>query len=401
MEFFSLPGFDFFNFPLYPLKVKTFLKTFDSLDKFLILRGILCLMVIVYHSLPPRYFLHLGGLDLSWLIFANGAMAVWGFFLLSGYLIGKLFYLGKYDLDFKNLKQYFSSRARRIFPLYYFALLIFVLFAYSNLQFKNEWHHLASIITFSYDGTAPIAFNNAWWAISTEVQFYLIAPILFFLLKPILKLPKAAMGVAIFSLGLGFFIRAYFHSDFPKPEIIYQLLRVPLVQNFDIFLFGFSLFPLLSQFGNLKEKLSKYRLFSIPLFLVLFFASAYWWYREPIRTYTENVAYFSLLPIISLIILGIMFLMWEASNQPIGSDADKIGFSIFRRPFKLLEFFGLISYGVFVWHMAILQTEGSVFVYDKMHFYRYFLKTGLTIIFSLILATITYFLIEKPFLKKN
>jgi peptidoglycan/LPS O-acetylase OafA/YrhL len=70
----------------------------NRLDPLLVLRGLACLMVTIIHCNPPRNSILFHGLDLSWLCFSNGLVAVWIFFCLSGYLMGKAFYTGRYRL---------------------------------------------------------------------------------------------------------------------------------------------------------------------------------------------------------------------------------------------------------------------------------------------------------------
>ncbi|MGB3655227.1 MAG: acyltransferase family protein, partial [Rivularia sp. (in: cyanobacteria)] len=64
----------------------------NRLDALLALRGFACLMVVTIHCAPPRKSIIYDGFDLSWLMFSHGAIAVWIFFVLSGYLMGKVFY---------------------------------------------------------------------------------------------------------------------------------------------------------------------------------------------------------------------------------------------------------------------------------------------------------------------
>lgn len=374
---------------------------YHSLDKFLILRGVLCVMIIIYHSLPPRQFLYLGGYDLTWIYFANGAFAVYTFFILSGYLMGKNFFLGKYDLTFARIISFFKARARRIMPLYYFIFLIFALFAYTHLQFPKNWGFDLRVLTFTYTGVGTVHFNNAWWAISSEVEFYLLVPVLFYLIGKLFKY-KFFYTLLILIIFLGFSaLRLYFHLGSNRSLALENFISFPLVQYFDTFLVAFMLYPLVSFFPRIKQILGRRGIWSIAVFILMYFVTAYLLYQEAFRSNYGNQLYYALLPTLTILGMGLWVILADSAGQPIGIGNRKTDFlSVIKNPGLALEYLGLFSYGVFLWHMGILQTMGTLIVYDG-RLYLYFAKTFLTIFWSIILAGITYFVIEKPFLAKK
>jgi len=99
-------------------------------DPLLSLRGFACLMVVMAHSIPPKSTIYYHNYDLTWLIFSAGGVAVRIFFCLSGYLIGKAFYNQRYTTQLKGLINFWRNRALRIFPLYYFSVIILGLIFY-------------------------------------------------------------------------------------------------------------------------------------------------------------------------------------------------------------------------------------------------------------------------------
>jgi peptidoglycan/LPS O-acetylase OafA/YrhL len=105
----------------------------NDADPLLILRGIACLMVVVSHCNPPRHSIVYQNYDLIWLIFAPGGVSVWIFFCLSGYLIGKAFYLERYQINLLGILNFWRNRCVRILPLYSFAILILSLFVYPDI----------------------------------------------------------------------------------------------------------------------------------------------------------------------------------------------------------------------------------------------------------------------------
>jgi peptidoglycan/LPS O-acetylase OafA/YrhL len=104
----------------------------NRLDALLALRGFACLVVVIHHCNAPRNTIIYHNLDWSWLIFSHGWVAVWVFFVLSGYLMGKAFYTERYAADVPGVLSFWRNRIFRIVPLYYFALLILIVFVYPN-----------------------------------------------------------------------------------------------------------------------------------------------------------------------------------------------------------------------------------------------------------------------------
>jgi peptidoglycan/LPS O-acetylase OafA/YrhL len=92
--------------------VNNFTNKRNHLDALLALRGFACLMVVIIHCNPPRNSIIYKGYDLSWLSFSHGMVAVWVFFCLSGYLMGKSFYAECYSADVNGVIDDYHSFAR-------------------------------------------------------------------------------------------------------------------------------------------------------------------------------------------------------------------------------------------------------------------------------------------------
>ncbi|BAZ38640.1 O-acetyltransferase OatA [Calothrix sp. NIES-4101] len=154
----------------------------NDLDALLALRGFACLMVVIHHCERPRNSITYSGYDFSWVIFSHGAVAVWIFFCLSGYLMGKAFYSGRYTVDVKGIINFWYNRALRIIPLYYFVILILSIFVYTDILKMTNWGYFVRLLSFTYQPlfhAQSLPFNEALWSLSTEVQFYLLVPFIY------------------------------------------------------------------------------------------------------------------------------------------------------------------------------------------------------------------------------
>jgi peptidoglycan/LPS O-acetylase OafA/YrhL len=170
------------------------------------IRLLLAFSVFLSHSFPISglpIFQQLG----KW---ANAAIAVQSFFVISGFLI-----FMSYDRS-KSLSDYSRKRACRIYPAYFAVVMICALvglvitdlpwqeyvskplwlYLATNLSFLNYLHpELPGVFT-----TNPIpVINGALWTIKVEVMFYISVPVLSWLF---VRLPRIPLMVALYIGGL-------------------------------------------------------------------------------------------------------------------------------------------------------------------------------------------------------
>ncbi|MEJ8799866.1 acyltransferase [Trinickia caryophylli] len=151
-------------------------------DPLLSLRFIACMVVMFGHYFgvvfaPPSgpavhpHFIERLLMSAPW-------AGVWMFFVLSGYLMGKGFFSGRYALDEFGVADFLWNRALRIWPVYAFALFVVMVFVYpQTFQRANLWMP-AQVLLMDYSGHMPINIIGALWSVSTEFQFYLLAPLI-------------------------------------------------------------------------------------------------------------------------------------------------------------------------------------------------------------------------------
>jgi peptidoglycan/LPS O-acetylase OafA/YrhL len=188
------------------------------------LRGVAILMVLLAHSVFANRFAAELDSKLGFPLLAVGRLSWSGvdlFFVLSGFLIGGIL------LDAKPSPRYFKTfyirRAYRIFPLYFLVTGI-VLLMYL------PWHWLPGSLSNHFQVSIPwIAYltltQNWWsfgvpvlgatWSLCVEEQFYLTAPFLIRIFnRP--QLVAALVSVVVASPLLRFFL--YYH--FPRGAIL-------------------------------------------------------------------------------------------------------------------------------------------------------------------------------------
>ena len=170
----------------------------------------------------------------------NGWLGVDLFFVLSGFLISHHL-IGAREKGSYRYKNYMAKRVLRTFPLYYAILLIAFsgIVPYSEPEESISLFALRKYLLFlqDYFGSAVLV---PLWSLAVEEKFYLIAPLLVFL---ILKAPvKFAPAIAVFMALVSSYVR--FRElgslgDADYGEFFWQV-RAPFHQCLDGIFLGMS-----------------------------------------------------------------------------------------------------------------------------------------------------------------
>lgn len=189
------------------------------------LRGIAALLVVISHSLRATQDTYLSKdepVNWIWLkVFDLGTFGVLLFFTLSGTTL----YLS-HTSSLSNLKifPFYIKRFFRIWPAFALSLLIYFVFSFLFSEFYGEatgnWierqflevptpSDFITYLTLSFNIFGQLGlFNNAYWSLPVEFQYYLLFPIMILLIPKLKSLSPILMGVAlyiVFRLDLGIF----------------------------------------------------------------------------------------------------------------------------------------------------------------------------------------------------
>ncbi|MCW3082668.1 MAG: acyltransferase [Bacteroidetes bacterium] len=166
----------------------------------------------------------------TYTLFANGGLGVSVFFVLSGFLITFLI-LKEIEVTGKlNVKAFYIRRFLRIWPLYYMVLIFafylypfFISFIHANPDVFGDrqiyyFTFLSNfdLIHITKEGLKGSFLTGVTWSVAVEEQFYLIWPILFYLV-PRNYYVSIFIGMILISFGFrcmhlheGYVL--YFHS---------------------------------------------------------------------------------------------------------------------------------------------------------------------------------------------
>ncbi len=163
------------------------------------LRGLAALAVVCSHVFPGNTVTPLTRAVRY--LFGFGATGVDLFFVLSGFLITGILVDSLDEPHF--FRTFYMRRILRIFPLYYAVIAIFALAALLfGLRYDKQLPSMAlylqntSLITtpiYAYAGPSPLPLSH-FWSLAVEEQFYLVWPLLVFLLKSRRSLFAVCLG---------------------------------------------------------------------------------------------------------------------------------------------------------------------------------------------------------------
>jgi len=144
----------------------------ETLD---VLRGWAILLVFLFHAWGISGGVGSAASGSLWFSYIEaGRTGVTLFFVLSGFLLSLPWWFARQD-SLPSLKNYYLARLLRIIPLYYFAVLIACLSS-------GEWNVGLRALAFQFVAFEIFPFSVVWWTLATEMQFYLVLPLLMWLL---------------------------------------------------------------------------------------------------------------------------------------------------------------------------------------------------------------------------
>ncbi|MDB0053785.1 acyltransferase [Candidatus Pelagibacter sp.] len=331
------------------------------------LRAIAVISVIIYHA-QFTFF--------SKKILPGGFIGVDIFFVISGYLITSIILKELVINNNFSFKNFYLRRARRILPpifiviLFTFPLFIFLLFpsqlvelsksVFFTLIFGSNFYFYFSGLVYGAESGLLKPFLHTW-SLSVEEQFYIFFPLILIIIFKYIKkylLHTFIIGF-IFSLAL-----AIWGSEY-HPSLTFYALPT---RGWEILAGSILAYLNLSQS---KKKFSNYGgVFEFTGLVLIIYALIF--FNDTIR----HPSIKTLLPV-----LGVSLIIWFSKKDQIISNLLSS---------KIMVKVGLISYSLYLWHYPL-------FAYHRyLNFDLGNFKKLEIIIFSFILAILTYLFIEKP-----
>jgi peptidoglycan/LPS O-acetylase OafA/YrhL len=353
------------------------------------IRFVACLVVVAVHIEILKHYRFQEISTTLKFSYEIGKMAVSVFFVLSGFLIGALMLNEKNKNGSINLKIFYKKRALKILPLYFllvfFAFVIIPSFDFTYIPEQTEdlkENYLKKFLCFIFllpqlNATIYKFVPGAeqLWTIGSEVVAYIALPFVVLTMRRDVLFPiKIILGI----IGLKILLKAIHNMNGINLE---PIIKFVFYNKLDCVLAG-----CMAAYWHTKRNKFWLKLTgSKTYFFISIFLSASLVLYE---TYTEFTD--------SYLIHSILFLI------PIGYLSEK---QIHQKSFfSFTEILGNYTYSIYIWSYVVL------FVLYKITLWIFELKyintvaTNLflfvtTVLVSIIVGSISYYYIEKPFLK--
>lgn len=334
------------------------------------LRFFAFLFVFISHAfaIEPDYYTHLGmspeaALWLSKTV-GVGGLGVALFFVLSSYLITELLIREHNRTGKLDIKSFYIRRALRIWPLYFFFLLLVYIVIPQSSIYALQTNYLIAMFLFVgnwacvFLGGMGYSVAGPLWSISVEEQFYLAWPLV--ISRVGVKYLKHVCIVVIILANL---VRIIME----KKGAGFVAFWCSTVTWLDAIAAGALIALLLRGAAPSRSRLQRFLLGGGGI--------AVWILAARFRhflVYPDVGSY-------PLIIIGSVMMLLAMLGSGV------------RNPF--LVYLGRISYGLYVFHVLALAIASLLFVkYSPLH-----ALTGLAL--TLLMGAISYRWLEEPFLK--
>jgi peptidoglycan/LPS O-acetylase OafA/YrhL len=365
-------------------------RRFPLLDS---VRAIAAIIVVAAHVAGPSGADHDGTLAQPFITRASVAPAL--FFVVSGFLLYLPFVRARVlDRPRQDLRSYALGRVLRVVPAYWIALTIITLWHDKPLVFGDEWwaFYLFGQI---YIGE-PLGGIPAVWSLCIEVAFYVMLP--FFALA-VARLPgrsvRARVRGELGAIGLLIFVALLTRGIVGSNGLsLESAVDVAPITFFDWCALGMLLAVLCVWLEAREEK-------GLPRWLEPFarYPGILWgaallvmigdalYFDGKIYEYTlfENF--------LEHLAFGFVAVAMVA---PLTFGDQRVGWTRRLIDNRVLLYLGIVSYGIFLWHEAVIDQlrEWHLERIDFIH--PYILWPGVALLLSTLIASISYYAIERP-----
>ncbi|MEE8574265.1 MAG: acyltransferase [Thermodesulfobacteriota bacterium] len=356
-------------------------------------------------------------LDSKFLMWGSNGVIL--FFVLSGFLIGGQIMEELSNSSF-SFKKFFFKRLLRIFPPYYFAIIINVILILTGLvateltssdgfahYFNNFIVNIFSHILYLQIYIAPEYFATVYWSLSVEEHFYILSPTLLYLGH---RYAKRYLGTGLFLLLLlivamrmaDYYWRVDLAFWFDKE--VGRLLKIPLEPNL-----------------RTPQKILMIPLFLVNLFdgILLGVLAAYLFirYNEWLKS-VSNIIKIAIL-FLSLDILAFCVIYRVPSGRIVyldiawGSLIPSFGFSLLIltcitlplekiiRPKKLFSSVAKLSYTMYLYHLFLILPFLALFkeTFFTNSFTSFYTLFAAYFIVTTVISAGIYSLVDRPCMK--
>jgi peptidoglycan/LPS O-acetylase OafA/YrhL len=348
-------------------------------------RGLAVVSVVLFHAVRLTVLRTDGGGSPLWWPASTARFALDAFFVLSGFLVvGSWTSLRRrHDRTWPAVREYAVRRAARILPAYWVSLVILIpLLAPHLLASPGKLGLFAAVQQYLVPGL-PSEVNVVYWSLTTEVHFYVVAPLLAFALE---RWRSWAVIAALVVTAVVW--RVWLPFGLPPSLVVGRLeqfalgaVAADLVRDHEA---GRALSPLARGALSLVRRSGAGVVLAAALLALGVYQGAV------LDHGAHSVVSHLLHPAVGFVMAGLFVRALTTASL-----------SFLAHP--LLRAAGLVSYGVYLFHFPVLDRGLSLFGLDPARGASSAVSVIAALAFLTVVAfalgTLSYVLIERPFLR--
>ncbi len=361
-----------------------------------LIRTIAIVLVLLAHTVSVIYEYFSGIWEFIFNVFNSlaGYYGVLIFFILSGFLIGRIFIStfvktehSKVDTKLSIL-DFWTRRWLRTLPNYYLFLIIHIILGNLFAPFTTS-SVISSIFFMQNLAWQNASFFSVSWSLAVEEWFYLLLPIVFIISKRVLNNNKTAFLNTIIALILIPCISKLIYSVNNDSAVNrhFQYLYSIVIHRLDAIGWGILL-ALMWSTDLIKSILIKYRIYIFlcgavgSLALLLFAVNTI---IIPVQNVWDVYLFLTLSPAFIILMFPLCIEL-----KPINTYASKV-----------IVFISLISYSLYLSHFPVIRILDYC---ASKSFFNPILSNKIVLfifyhLFSIIVSAFVYKYFEKPFMK--
>jgi peptidoglycan/LPS O-acetylase OafA/YrhL len=297
------------------------------------------------------------------------------FFTISGFLIS-------YSLERNNfnLKKYFKNRALRIFPALWLCTIItaFLLIGLSQVtSIKDFFTWFFAQITFFQFYVSPSLKswgvghpNGSLWSIAVELQFYLILPVVLYVISKAKQVRFSNIIILIiFALSIAIKLFILKSASIAQYQTLQKLLNTTVLVYLHFFLTGIAIYK---NFDFL-EKFLRNKILIWLIVYAIYVLVARVWFNLYLNPYDISVAGIIANTILSLLTISFAFSYTNLSQKLLHEND--------------------ISYGMYIYHMPVINCMISFEIFGSM------IDLLILIVFTTLLSYLSWKFVEQRILR--
>jgi peptidoglycan/LPS O-acetylase OafA/YrhL len=334
------------------------------------IRAIAALIVVIWHTDQFARLFQLEKIGYHENGMAGNAVDM--FFVLSGFLITYLLLVEKEKTGTIDLKKFYMRRILRIWPLYYFALIVSVLLIYFNIipeieQFSDSillylffMANVAYVLGFAISSITPL------WSVGVEEQFYLIWP-------HIVKRTTKYIRVFLFFCIIFILLKISIYLIFTPSSKIFMFMSYTRID-----IMGMGAVGAYLVYSNSKWLKIIYRK-EIQILAWLALCISVFYHPLHVISFADKE--------INAIIYFILILNVSTNKETLVTLEN-----------KFMNYLGKVSYGIYVYHMIVIYVISSMLLSFQIELSPFVIYPGIVLL-TIGISALSYKYFETPFLK--